>query len=218
ILTFNRRVERRSNPLLPGPGVAESVEDRRPRPSTMATIESVPWARCDSYINQPLTNVPGILSHFSSSNAPVFNRMVSHWRNVASEDVEAEDTLALSHGSLLPGRYIRLSVTDTGCGIDAATLERILEPFFTTKAVGQGTGLGLSTVHGIVTQHGGALNVESSPGNGSTFEAYFPHAGEGAVAEEVARAAKVPRGNGETILFVDDDAPLVPLAEEILAA
>src|SRR5215475_11158997 len=97
-------------------------------------------------------------------------------------------------------------------------LERILEPFFTTKAVGQGTGLGLSTVHGIVTQHGGALNVESAPRKGSTFEAYFPHAGEGAVAEEVARVAKVPRGNGETILIVDDDAQLVPLAEEILAA
>src|SRR5262249_973449 len=137
---------------------------------------------------------------------------------VTLDAVEADDRLTLSHGKLSPGRYIRLAVKDTGCGIDAATLERILEPFFTTKPVGQGTGLGLSTVHGIVSHHGGALNVESSPGDGSTFEAYFPHAGEVAVAEEVARATKVPRGNGEAILIVDDDAPLVALAEEILAA
>jgi CheY-like chemotaxis protein len=131
----------------------------------------------------------------------------------------ADTGLALSHGSLPAGRYVRLSVRDTGSGIDAADLERVLEPFFTTKRVGQGTGLGLSIVHGIVTQHGGALNVESRPGHGSTFQAYFPYAGEAAAAApQQARASALRRGRGETILIVDDDAALVPLAEETLAA
>jgi CheY-like chemotaxis protein len=141
---------------------------------------------------------------------------------VVLDTVEREEALALSHGSLPAGRYVRLSVKDTGSGIDAATLGRILEPFFTTKPVGHGTGLGLSTVHGIVTQHGGALSVASRPGEGSTFQAYFPHASEraseAAGERQDARTPAIPRGRGETILIVDHDAPLVPLAEEMLAA
>jgi signal transduction histidine kinase/ActR/RegA family two-component response regulator len=215
ILTFSRRGERRSRPVLAKVVVAEAVELLRASLPTTIAIETALEVGDAAVMADP-TELQQVVVNLCTNGA---HAMKNHGTlHLALDAVEAEDTLALSHGSLPPGRYVRLSVNDTGCGIDAATLERILEPFFTTKAVGQGTGLGLSTVHGIVTQHGGALNVESSPGNGSTFEAYFPHAGEGAVAEEVARAAKVPRGNGETILIVDDDAPLVPLAEEILAA
>lgn len=138
--------------------------------------------------------------------------------HVRLDTVDIDEALALSHGSLAAGRYVRLAVTDTGSGIDAATLERIFEPFFTTKAAGQGTGLGLSTVHGIVTQHGGALNVESRLGEGSTFQAYFPRAGEIDVELQDRRTPRVRRGHGETVLIVDDEATLVPLAEEMLAA
>jgi len=215
ILTFSRRGERRSRAVLAKAVVAEAVEFLRASLPTTVAIETALEVGDAAVMADP-TELQQVVVNLCTNGAhAIKNHGTLH---VALHAVEAKDTLALSHGSLPPGRYVRLSVNDTGCGIDAATLERILEPFFTTKAVGQGTGLGLSTVHGIVTQHGGALNVESSPGNGSTFEAYFPHAGEGVVAEEVARAAKVPRGNGETILIVDDDAPLVPLAEEILAA
>jgi len=133
-------------------------------------------------------------------------------------DIVEVDDLALSHGRLSAGRHIRLSVKDTGAGMDAETVGRIVEPFFTTKPVGQGTGLGLSTVHGIITERGGALNVESRPGEGSTFEAWFPHAGEAAVVDAEPLSAEIPRGNGETILIVDDDAPLVPLIEEMIAS
>ncbi len=124
---------------------------------------------------------------------------------------------ALSHGALAAGRYVRLTVSDSGHGMDAATLERIFEPFFTTKRVGTGTGLGLAMVHGIVTDHGGAIDVRSRPGAGSSFAAYFPQA-EAPPAEDDRGEAPAPLGRGQTILFVDDERPLVLLGEEMLAA
>jgi CheY-like chemotaxis protein len=132
--------------------------------------------------------------------------------------VDLADDLILSHGSLPAARYVRLSVRDTGHGIEPAIMERIFEPFFTTKAVGKGTGLGLATVHGIVTQHGGALNIESRPGVGTLFEAYFPQTEDDPVEESKSVDEPAPRGNGETILFVDDEKSLVLLGEEMLAA
>ena len=97
-------------------------------------------------------------------------------------------------------------------------MDRLFEPFFTTKAAGEGTGLGLATVHGIVTEHGGAINVESRLGAGTTFEAYFPQTSGETAAD--ARAPRTPpaRGDGETILLVDDERDLVLLGEEMLAA
>jgi CheY-like chemotaxis protein len=96
-------------------------------------------------------------------------------------------------------------------------MERIFEPFFTTKGPGRGTGLGLASVHGIVTQHGGALNVRSRRGAGSTFEAYFPQTEEVARDDRQGEAAATALGQGETVLFVDDETPLVALGEEMLA-
>jgi CheY-like chemotaxis protein len=101
--------------------------------------------------------------------------------------------------------------------MDAETLERIFEPFFTTKKVGTGTGLGLAMVHGIVADHGGAIDVRSSPGAGSSFAVYFRQA-EAAPADDERGDAPVPLGRGQTILLVDDERPLVLLGEEILAA
>jgi CheY-like chemotaxis protein len=131
--------------------------------------------------------------------------------------VALEAERALSHGTLTAGRYVRLSVRDSGHGMDAATLERIFEPFFTTKAVGAGTGLGLAMVHGIVSDHGGAMDVRSTPGAGSSFDAYFRQA-EAPLAHDDGSAAPLPLGRGETILFIDDERPLVTLGEEMLAA
>ena len=134
---------------------------------------------------------------------------------VALEAVDAGAERALAHGTLQPGAYVRLAVEDTGPGMDEATIARIFEPFFTTKEVGKGTGLGLSLVYGIVTDSGGGIDVASALGRGSTFTIYLPRV---ATAVEVAdeKQGPVPRGNGERVLVVDDEEPLVAVTSEVL--
>jgi CheY-like chemotaxis protein len=122
----------------------------------------------------------------------------------------------LAHGSLPPGAYAALSVADTGAGMDDATIARIFEPFFTTKEVGKGTGLGLSLVYGIVTDSGGAIDVASRPGRGSTFTIYLPRV-ESALPAAEEEKTPVPRGNGQRIVVIDDEAPLVAVTTEVLA-
>jgi PAS domain S-box-containing protein len=136
--------------------------------------------------------------------------------SVNLERVEVSDSRALSRGSLTQGAYVRLIVSDSGNGIPPAVLERMFDPFFTTKRVGEGTGLGLSLVHGIVADLGGAIEVTTQAGRGTTFEIWLPIAGE--IAAPVAKEdPELPRGRGETIMIVDDERALVGLAEEITA-
>jgi CheY-like chemotaxis protein len=114
-----------------------------------------------------------------------------------------------------PGTYVVLSVIDQGEGMDTATRNRVFEPFFTTKRPGEGTGLGLSVVHGIVHSHGGNIDVKTAPNEGSTFRTYFPAADmrEAPVQEPGALAVA---GGGEHILIVDDEPAIVKLLERIL--
>jgi PAS domain S-box-containing protein len=122
----------------------------------------------------------------------------------------------LWHGALCAGSYVRLSVSDTGCGIPPAVLERMFDPFFTTKRVGDGTGLGLSLVNGIVADLGGAIDVVTEVDVGTTFTIWLQAAGE--MPMQLAEpAGEVPRGNGQTVMIVDDERALVGLAEETLA-
>ena len=120
-------------------------------------------------------------------------------------------------GALRPGRYACLTVRDNGSGMDEQTRSRVFEPFFTTKRVGEGTGLGLSVVHGIVEAHGASIEVESSPGQGSTFRVYFP-AIDGPVPADAAPAtnAATVDGKGKHILYLDDEAGLVLLMQRLL--
>lgn len=120
----------------------------------------------------------------------------------------------------LRGKHVRLTVSDTGCGMDEATLQRVFEPFFTTKPVGQGTGLGLSVVHGIMRAHSGNVLVESTPGIGSAFTLNFPVSDEptplAQVASSVATLASSSAAPGQRVMYVDDDEALVFLVKRLL--
>ncbi|GAB4263145.1 MAG: hypothetical protein Kow0092_13830 [Deferrisomatales bacterium] len=122
----------------------------------------------------------------------------------------------------LPGpperRWVLLEVADTGCGMDAETLRHAFEPFFTTKGMGEGTGLGLSTVYGIVDAHGGRITCESRPGRGSTFRIYLPAAGSELQAQERPKTSETPAPPGtERILVVDDEDPVRQWVQRVLA-
>jgi signal transduction histidine kinase/ActR/RegA family two-component response regulator len=135
--------------------------------------------------------------------------------SIKSELVEFDADYVRHHSFVQPGKYMLISVTDTGQGIEAKIQEKIFEPFFTTKEVGKGTGLGLSMVYGIVKQHNGYVNVYSEPGKGTTFKIYFP------VIDQEARGIELPlsapvRGGTETILLAEDSAIVRHLAINVL--
>jgi len=130
-----------------------------------------------------------------------------------AEEVDAERVFA--HTTLQAGSYARLTVEDSGTGMDDATLARLFEPFFTTKEVGKGTGLGLSLVYGIVTDSAGAIDVASTPGHGSRFTIYLPRVDSPIVAEDTNQAPVV-RGRGERIMVVEDEEALMALICEVL--
>jgi CheY-like chemotaxis protein len=114
------------------------------------------------------------------------------------------------------GRYVRLIVRDTGCGMDAATRDRIFEPFFTTKGAGQGCGLGLSTVYGVVKQLDGHIKVESAPLQGTTFTIHFPATAKPVVPRGEVGAAHVVPGRAETVLLVEDDRAVRAVVDSVL--
>jgi CheY-like chemotaxis protein len=132
---------------------------------------------------------------------------------LAAIDLETERVF--QHGTLAPGPYVRLTVEDSGPGMDEATLARVFEPFFTTKEVGKGTGLGLSLVYGIVTDSGGAIDVTSSLGRGSAFAIYLPRVDTSVETDQAE--SPVPRGRGERVLVVDDEETLLAVTCEMLA-
>jgi two-component system cell cycle sensor histidine kinase/response regulator CckA len=117
-----------------------------------------------------------------------------------------DETYCADHAGFVAGEYVLLAVSDDGCGIDKEILDRIFEPFFTSKGVGQGTGLGLSTVYGIVKQNNGFINVYSEPGKGTTFKIYLPRYADQAVVTQREKAAEIPLSRGETVLVVEDEA------------
>jgi PAS domain S-box-containing protein len=128
--------------------------------------------------------------------------------------VEVDPAFASNHPTIQPGPAMCLTVRDTGHGMTPEVLRRIFEPFFTTKKVGEGTGMGLSVVHGIITSHGGAITVESTPGQGTTFRVYLPQIDKVPSAEE--RAEEPLLTGSAHILFVDDEETLALLGQELL--
>jgi len=135
--------------------------------------------------------------------------------SIHTDNTLVDDAYAAAQPGLRPGRYARLRVSDTGTGMDRDTLVRVFEPFFTTKPKGQGTGLGLATVYGIITQAGGHPQLYSEPGMGTTFSALLPATDQTPAAAEDSHAAPAP-AHGETVLLVEDEESLRDMVARIL--
>ena len=126
-----------------------------------------------------------------------------------------DESYCAHHVGYLAGEYVLLAVSDDGCGMDKEIIDQIFEPFFTSKGVGQGTGLGLSTVYGIVKQNNGFINVYSEPGKGTTFKIYLPRYADQSVVPQQEDATEIPQGHGETVLVVEDE-PAIQVVSKIL--
>ncbi|MFQ5484728.1 MAG: ATP-binding protein, partial [Desulfobacterales bacterium] len=137
---------------------------------------------------------------------------------IETENVTLDEAYAKPHG-VEAGRYVKISVTDTGIGMDAATQKRIFDPFFTTKEMGRGTGMGLASAYGIIQNHGGIIHVYSEKGKGATFTIYLPATDATGIAQraESERSGEVLRGR-ETVLLVDDEEMILEVGRDLLAS
>jgi PAS domain S-box-containing protein len=213
ILTFSRQQEQARRPLQLRHVVGEAFKLLR------ATIPSTIQFNLDLSGNTPMilgdaTQVHQIVMNLGT-NAGHAMRDRTGCLDAKLDAFEVDEDLAAMQPELRPGRYARLSISDTGHGMDRATQERIFEPFFTTKAPGEGTGLGLSVVHGIMKAHDGCITVYSEPGEGTLFHLYFPALTQ-EEGEAEAESTRVPSGHGERIFFLDDEEALVRLGQKML--
>ena len=213
ILTFSRQTEEKLEPADIKPVVKEAL--KLLRASLPATIDIRLNFNLDAAMVQSnLTQIHQLLMNLCTNGAHAIGNE-GGTITVSLDKVSVDHPTDMSYTDLQPGSYIRLSVCDTGHGMAPHVLEKIFDPYFTTKEKGKGTGLGLAVVHGIVKRHKGHLSVESEPEKGTTFFIHFPIFEEIVRADEKNVADSFPGGN-ECILFVDDEKDVVEIGERML--
>jgi PAS domain S-box-containing protein len=213
ILTFSRKTELETKPVMPIIIIKEAL--KLLRASLPSTIEIQQNLQSDSVIMADPTQIHQVIMNLCT-NAGHAMQEKGGTLTISLSDVDLDMESTAQHPELKPGRHVRLLVSDTGGGIAPENIERIFDPFFTTKPHGEGTGLGLSVVHGIIQACGGTINVQSKPGKGTTFEMYLPVvASEAAIGEQ--KPDPPPRGT-EKILFVDDEPMLADITKKLLAS
>lgn len=211
ILTFSRQNPLEQRVILLHPVIEETIGLLR------STLPASIDLSCQIDPDSPAvladgTQIHQVLMNLCTNAWHAIGQTTGHIR-IELNRVQFNDTQ--SGEDLAPGIFACLSITDDGRGMDSQTLDRMFEPFFTTKRTGEGTGLGLAVVHGIVKSHGGTTRVQSSPGQGTTFRIYLP-AADRPPETVVTGARSLPHGNQERILIVDDEAPLAILSQRIL--
>ena len=211
LLSFARKTELEKKPINITPIVKESlkllrssiptsIEIRQDIPEDIDTILADP-----TQINQVLINLCTNAAH-AMPNGGVLE--------IKLENVKLGEAATSNSPDLNPGRYLNLTVSDTGYGINPKDIDRIFDPYFTTKEVGRGTGMGLAVIHGILRGHGASVSVQSQPGKGTTFTIFFPVVKADAIVE-TETVEELSTGS-ERILFVDDEESIVKMGQQIL--
>jgi len=212
ILTFSRQRLREMKLVRISPIIKESLKLLRSSiPTTIEIHQNISsesdTVRADpTQINQVLINLCTNAAHAMGERGGVLE--------VSLKNIEMDEGSAIQYHDLSSGKYVRLTISDTGHGIEPKILERIFDPYFTTKGVGEGSGMGLSVVHGIVKSHCGDISVSSEPGKGTIFHVLFPCIEE-EPEPEVEITVEIPRGN-ERILFVDDEKAMVDTIQPMI--
>jgi len=212
MLTFSRKTEQEKKPLRLSDIVKETARLLRATTPTTISIRVNVKSESGVILGDPV-QIQQVLMNLCT-NAAYAMREKGGNLDIQLADFAVSPSGANAAG-MTPGLYMKVVVRDTGTGISPGIIDKIFDPFFTTKKLGEGTGLGLSVVHGIVRQSNGHITAESEPGLGSTFSVYFPKVTEVPTADAVGDDV-LPRGN-ERILFIDDEEALVEMGEDILA-
>lgn len=212
ILAFSRQEKQKILPFDMGPTVKEVLKlIRATTPSSVEIVQKITTVSAP-IVGDP-TRIHEVMMNLCSNAVQAMDETGSVLQ-VELQEVELDQDSLKELPELKPGRYIRLSVSDTGSGIPSEIMGRIFDPYFTTKEVGKGTGMGLAVVHGIVKEHEGAIIVYSEPGQGTTFHVYFPRT-EIVSVEKREESEAVPMGK-ERVLFVDDEEAIVRSGSQML--
>ena len=213
LLSFSRKTDQTNEPVPISEIVNESISLLRSSLPTTIEIKKELEISSDtilsdpSLIHQTLINLCTNASHAMQKEGGLLT--------VELKTRTFRKTYAKTIPKLKKGRYAELTVKDTGCGIQEEIIHQIFDPYFTTKEIGKGTGMGLSVVHGIAVRHGGGIRVESAPGKGSIFQVYFPITQSEKTQNGNTPTNELPKGN-ECILLVDDEEAIVQIAKNIL--
>jgi signal transduction histidine kinase len=212
ILAFSRQSKQEQKPLILGDIVKEAL--KLFRSSLPATIEIRQKIKAHSgVISGDSTQIHQVMMNLCA-NAAHAMKDTGGILEVALDEVLPDAESSSGQNNLKPGVYLRLTVSDTGYGISPAVMKRIFEPYFTTKKTGEGTGMGLAVIHGIVKNHNGDISVYSEPGKGTSFHLFFPKI-EGKTGPDSKLTEKVPGGK-ERILLVDDEKALTEMGTQML--
>ena len=212
LLTFSRKKEEHRQPINLASLTKDAIRFLRSSIPTSIEIRQNIAEGCHTIIADP-TQIHQVILNLSTNAAHAMEE-TGGILEFSLQDIALDETSHGSDSKLQPGEHVMLQVSDTGSGIPAEILDRIFDPYFTTKEVGKGTGMGLSVVHGIVEVHGGSIEVESNPGDGATFKIFFPATKEES-SSAVEMEVKLPSGT-ERILFIDDEQSIAKLGQLML--